>query len=43
MGGSTQTFDWIFFAIVVPLPFLAALELLKTRFVSEAKGKSSPP
>ena len=35
MGGSTQTFDWSFFAIVVPLPFLAALELLKTRFISE--------
>ena len=35
MGGSTQTFDWIFFAIVVPLPFLAALELLKTRLISD--------
>lgn len=30
--GHHQTFDWIFFAIVVPTPFLAALELLKTRF-----------
>ena len=37
VGGSTQTFDWIFFAIVVPLPFLAALELLKTRFISERR------
>ena len=40
MGGSSQTFDWIFFAIVVPLPFLAALELLKTRFISEAHSRS---
>ena len=39
MGGSQQTFDWIFFAIVVPMPFLAALELLKTHFVSERRGK----
>ena len=41
MGGSTQTFDWIFFAIVVPLPFLAALELLKTRFISERRDRVS--
>jgi hypothetical protein len=39
MGGSQQTFDWIFFAIVVPTPFLAALELLKTRFISESRSE----
>ena len=43
MGDSTQTLDWIFFAIVVPLPFLAALELLKTAFVSERHGNSTKP
>jgi hypothetical protein len=41
MGGSQQTFDWIFFAIVVPAPFLAVLELLKTMFISEGRNDQS--
>ena len=42
MGGSTQTFDWIFFAIVVPLPFIAAMELLKTHFFPGTHDGSEP-
>ena len=30
-----QTFDWIFFAIVIPLPVLLLLDLLKNRTASD--------
>ena len=31
MGGSQQTFDWIFFAIMIPPALVAAWDYVRTR------------